>query len=353
MKIKKEQNDTFWIAYADLMAGLLFVFILLIGGIIVKYVLTQSSLKEKEADFLTTLSNLKGEKQKNSELEELNKIFSDRLNELDIETKNLKEKNSLFVVEMESLKKLVESLKDEKSDLNATLHEIYGDFEKERDLNKDLNNTLNENELKISYLMEQISSKDASINKILNDLNITKNRIKNLSGISVRVIADIKDKLGSNVSIDPDTGALRLSSSVLFDKGSHTLKEEAKENLKQTLSKYFEVLMQNDEIRENLDTIIIEGHTDSDGTYLFNLELSQLRAFSVMEFINSWNKDERLKKYLLASGRSFMSPVVKDGVEDKDASRRIEIKFVLSNKNTIDEIQKILEYDGKSKNWKG
>ena len=103
--------------------------------------------------------------------------------------------------------------------------------------------------------------------------------------------------------------------------------------------------MQNDEIRENLDTIIIEGHTDSDGSYLFNLELSQLRAFSVMEFIASWNEDERLKKYLLASGRSFMSPVVKDGVEDKDASRRIEIKFVLSNKNTINEIQKILEYE--------
>ena len=55
------------------------------------------------------------------------------------------------------------------------------------------------------------------------------------------------------------------------------------------------------------------------------------------------------KKYLLASGRSFMSPVMKDGVEDKDASRRIEIKFVLSNKNTINEIQKILEYE----NWKG
>ncbi|MCZ6166408.1 OmpA family protein [Campylobacter ureolyticus] len=345
MKIKKEQNDTFWIAYADLMAGLLFVFILLIGGIIVKYVLTQSSLKEKEADFLSTLASLKSQEQKNSELEELNKIFSNRLNELDIETNKLKEKNSFFIVEMESLKKVVDSLKDEKSDLNATLHQIYGDYEKERDLNKDLNNTLNENELKIAYLMEQISSKDASINKILNDLNITKNRIKNLSGISVRVIADIKEKLGNSVSIDPNTGALRLSSSVLFDKGSYALKDEAKESLKNTLSKYFEVLMQNDEIRENLDTIIIEGHTDSDGGYLFNLELSQLRAFSVMEFIVSWNEDERLKKYLLASGRSFMSPVMKDGVEDKDASRRIEIKFVLSNKNTINEIQKILEYE--------
>ena len=76
-----------------------------------------------------------------------------------------------------------------------------------------------------------------------------------------------------------------------------------------------------------------------------NLALSQNRAFAVMDFINSWNKDDRLKKYIIASGKSFMSPVLRDGVEDKDASRRIEIKFTLSNKEAINEIQKFLEYD--------
>jgi len=36
MKTNNEEKETFWIAYADLMAGLLFVFVLLVGGIIVK-----------------------------------------------------------------------------------------------------------------------------------------------------------------------------------------------------------------------------------------------------------------------------------------------------------------------------
>lgn len=96
---------------------------------------------------------------------------------------------------------------------------------------------------------------------------------------------------------------------------------------------------------KNLDQIIIEGHTDSDGDYLYNLALSQNRAFAVMDFINSWNKDERLKNYLIASGKSFMNPVLRDGVEDKDASRRIEIKFTLSNKDAIEQIQKFLNYE--------
>ncbi|EOH9611455.1 hypothetical protein ACME34_001607, partial [Campylobacter jejuni] len=46
MKNESKEDSNFWIAYADLMAGLLFVFILLIGAIVVKYVLTQSDLKE-------------------------------------------------------------------------------------------------------------------------------------------------------------------------------------------------------------------------------------------------------------------------------------------------------------------
>lgn len=345
MKINKEEKDTFWIAYADLMAGLLFVFILLIGGIIVKYVLSQNSLKEKEADFISTLSNLESEEKKNSELEELNKIFGDRLNELNIEADKLKKEKSLFIIEIDELKKVVSALNDENSDLNATLSELYGDISSKDKTIMDMNETANENELKIAYLIEQISSKDASINKILNDLNITKSKIENLTGIGVRVIADIKENLGDSVKIDSSTGALTLSSGVLFDSGSYTLKESVKPELEVTLKKYFDVLLNNEEIRKNLDTIIIEGHTDSDGSYLLNLELSQMRAFSVMEFINSWNKDERLKKYLLASGRSFMSPILKNGVEDKDASRRIEIKFSLSNKNTVNEIQKILNYD--------
>ena len=40
---KKNQNndENFWISYADLMAGLLFVFILVIGAIVIKYVYAQ------------------------------------------------------------------------------------------------------------------------------------------------------------------------------------------------------------------------------------------------------------------------------------------------------------------------
>ncbi len=46
-KQRGSENSNFWISYADLMAGLLFVFILLIGAIIVKSSLLKKSLESK------------------------------------------------------------------------------------------------------------------------------------------------------------------------------------------------------------------------------------------------------------------------------------------------------------------
>ena len=48
-------ESNFWISYADLMAGLLFVFILLIGAIVSKSVILKSDLHKKE-ETLTDLS---------------------------------------------------------------------------------------------------------------------------------------------------------------------------------------------------------------------------------------------------------------------------------------------------------
>ena len=235
---------------------------------------------------------------------------------------------------------MAERLKKENLDINSLL-------QKARD---DANATISQNELKIAFLLDQLTKKESDFNKILQDLNVTKNRIRNLTGMKVKIIADLKEKLGGKIRIDNESGAMTLSSSILFDKGSSELKEGAKETLRSTLQSYFAALLNNDEIRENLDQIIIEGHTDSDGGYLYNLELSQNRAFAVMDFINSWNKDERLQKYLIASGRSYTQPVMRRGVEDKDASRRIEIKFTLSNKEAMEEIRKFLQFDANATN---
>jgi len=104
-------------------------------------------------------------------------------------------------------------------------------------------------------------------------------------------------------------------------------------------------LVTDENIKPHLDKIIIEGHTDSDGGYIYNLKLSQDRALAVMEYLFTleFSKKYNIKPLVIASGRSYLDAIKKNGVEDKEASRRIEIKFRLKNEDAMHEIEKVLD----------
>ncbi len=117
--------------------------------------------------------------------------------------------------------------------------------------------------------------------------------------------------------------------------------------MKSSFIEYVNTLLSNRNIADHLDKIIIEGHTDSDGGYLYNLELSQRRAYAVMNYLLKLDyiKKHNIKTKLVASGRSYLDPIMANGVEDKEASRRIEIKFRLTNEDAMYEIERILDAD--------
>jgi chemotaxis protein MotB len=56
-------------------------------------------------------------------------------------------------------------------------------------------------------------------------------------------------------------------------------------------------------------------------------------------------KHHNITEKLVASGRSYLDAIKIDGIEDKDASRRIEIKFRLKNEDAMYEIERILDAD--------
>ncbi len=317
-----EQN--FWVSYADLMAGLLFVFILVLGAIVVKYVFIQNDLSGIKTD-LTQQQQLLTLKEE--ELLEKNRNILSISNELTQKTRQ----NQSLLLELEEIKKALIESENAQNALALNLEES--------------NQTLSTQTIRIQELTQTIEVQNSKHLALLSDLSMTQARIKNLTGIRLKVIQELKAKLGNRINIDPNSGAIRLPSSILFDVGSYEIKPEAQKRLKEALEPYFDVLLSEPSMRENIDKIIIEGHTDSDGTYMNNLELSQKRALSVMAFIYTWNekKNPLLQQYLSAQGRSFSDRILKNGTEDKEASRRIEIKFSLSNKQAIEEIESFLK----------
>jgi chemotaxis protein MotB len=347
MAIKRTNAETsnFWVSYADLMAGLLFVFILLIGAIVIKSIVLKSNLSSKEKTLLETKYKLD---KKNQALDST-KILLENKNQ---EIKKLKmylEKNK---AKLNKLAKKIIILQSNIIKLNSKvklrddlLKKYKGDIIVLSNQIKDANKTIELKDRELAQMLSQLRDSNNRYAMLIEDLKTTKERIKNLTGIKIRVIGILKEALGDRIKLDK-SGGLRISSNILFDKDKAVLKEEAKKELEEVFTRYIMTLVVNPEIKSHLDKIIIEGHTDSDGGFLYNLNLSQARAYSVMNYLLSLKmaKDYDIKKYILASGRSYLDPILdENGKEDKDASRRIEIKFLLKNDKAMQEIERILD----------
>lgn len=173
----------------------------------------------------------------------------------------------------------------------------------------------------------------------------------------IGVKADIIEALGGafqgsglSLNIDGQTGAISLNSDLLFSYDSAELSPEGMAFLKDFFPRYISVLL-SDTYRPYVSEIIIEGHTDTDGDYMYNLDLSQKRAYSVAEYsLNEENQvlpsDElaQLRQIMTANGKSFSTPVYDaNGQVDAARSRRVEIKFRLQDEEMIRQMQEILE----------
>ena len=153
----------------------------------------------------------------------------------------------------------------------------------------------------------------------------------------------------SSMKVDAQNGSISFSSDVLFKYGSANLTDASKATLTEIIPMYLDVLLQ-DQFRDYIAEIIIEGHTDTDGSYQHNMELSSERASSVARYIlDSRNglseaKVQQLQSMLTINGRSYSSPIYEAGTGEIDmaASRRVEIKFRLKEDELIQKITEIL-----------
>lgn len=183
-------------------------------------------------------------------------------------------------------------------------------------------------------------------------MNQQQEQLDRIIGVKSNLVGDLKGAFEGTdlkVSVDSQTGAITLDSSILFDVNMHNLKKSGEEFLEAFLPRYLNVLLQ-DKYKPYISEIIIEGHTDTNGTYMHNLELSQERALSVATFclkddtsVLSADEKESLRRIVTANGKSFSNPIYNaDGNVNLEASRRVEFKFRLMDEDMVNEMIRIL-----------
>lgn len=146
-----------------------------------------------------------------------------------------------------------------------------------------------------------------------------------------------------NANVDLSTGMVKISDLELFDVNSYELSNKGKKYLDKFAPTYFNSIIASDYLNNNLQNIVIQGHTDSqtyrgkfseDEQYMKNMELSLKRAFAVANYMTNtaYNKanSDKLRKMIIVEGASFSSPIVVNNKEDFDKSRRVELKLIMS-----------------------
>ena len=171
---------------------------------------------------------------------------------------------------------------------------------------------------------------------------IVKKYDKTKTQLYIDLQKEFKDDLATwRATIDSSLCIRFQEPSMLFDEGKQELKPRFKEILNDFFPRYIAVL-KRPEYRDNIVEIRIEGHTNSNGGYYSNMELSQDRTRSVLQYCFSLmppNDIIWMKKLVTANGLSSSHLIYKkNGEEDKFLSRRVEFRVRTNAEKQLEDI---------------
>ena len=143
-------------------------------------------------------------------------------------------------------------------------------------------------------------------------------------------------------TVDPISGVVKISDLELFELGSYQLSNKGKTYLDKFAPVYLNSIFSDKYMGQNVEKILIQGHTDSqmfkgkyseDEQYMKNMELSLNRAYEVANYMTNtpYNKKngDKLRKMIIVEGASFSDPILVNGKEDYAKSRRVELKLIM------------------------
>lgn len=203
---------------------------------------------------------------------------------------------------------------------------------------------------KINVQQQEIEKKRIELEQQTLAAQESMKKLEELIGVKAEIIEELKKELkGHELIIDEKTGSILFDSSIMFDTDKSVLKRKGKKELDEFLDVYLKVLL-SDKFSHHIAEIIVEGHTDTDGTYEYNLGLSQERALTVVKYCLKSNEIDltraqrkELRNIITASGRSYSNPVYnQDGTINMDKSRRVVFQFRLKDEEMINQLRQIL-----------
>ncbi len=167
------------------------------------------------------------------------------------------------------------------------------------------------------------------------ELQTLQHRFENLQW-HIRLPRTIRSALqstfGNDPGFHPEDGSLDIFDPQLLQSGDPRPNPKALAHIKKKIEKYITILLRFIPDPELLDRIEIVGYTDSRGDPVKNRQLSLQRAQAIRDALLDLPiiRKHRLSSKLIAVGEGGRDPIIIEGRERPELSRRIRIGFRLT-----------------------
>lgn len=196
-------------------------------------------------------------------------------------------------------------------------------------------------QLKLSQT--QVDAQQEVITQSNAELTELRTRLEGIAVLRLDVLQKVKASLeqqlraergaqAPHVSI-AENGNIVIDESLLFETNSYTIRKDGKQFLG-SLANALASVLGDAHVRESIDTVLVQGHTDERGTASYNRELSARRANAVLDHMFEANGElERsYGPYFASSAHSEFRPIAPGKDEASYVrNRRIEISVVLKD----------------------
>ena len=361
-KRREDEETSYWLSYSDMMAGLLLMFVIIISFTMMQSRLQyeedarqlrqqQATLEEQRATMETQQSTLEEQETtltaQQEALASQKKELESQKTTLESQTKQLEEQQKT----LEEQQKTAASQEKQLKEKEATVASQTTQLEEQQKLLDQQAAQLKEQTDQLTAARTELETQTAKLEEQQGQIESQQKQMQELIGIRTELVEALREAFEgtATVSVDAKTGAIMFDSSVLFDFNESELKPEGESFIRDFLPHYFNVLL-SDDFRDYVSEVIIEGHTDTDGDYITNLDISQQRALAVATYcledeggVIDPDTVETLRNIVTANGKSYSNPIYnEDGTINMDASRRVEIKFRLREEEMVEQMMDIL-----------
>lgn len=312
MKQNKE-SSSFWVAYANLILGLFFVFLLIIGLVVSKYHMSQNDLNvirdglAKEEEAVVYLNENLAKK------EQVINEFTTRI-------------NAMSTANWIAFKNAFEYYK---KNMNFNIDKINENISIVSSKDSAYKRAIDKKDEQILNLTQTAAQKDFEKNEATKNTQVIKSNLNQLQEIQNAIILKLKDKFDKIIEQRDDKFIYK---SQIFANNAHAINDAARFDLRRILVEYFDLIL-NSQIA-NLDQIYIFVYSDTNQNDIKNIELANKRVLEISKFINSFYNDARITKYL---------SIIPKSVNNNANLSQMEFKFDIGYKKAFNDIYTILE----------